>query len=116
MLREPKDSKDRPRSNRAAKLPPQNLDAEVSLLGAVLIDDEVLTRVSDIIHADDFYDKRHQAIFSSMLKLYESHKPVDLLTLSDELKKKDELDLIGGMDYLTELTNMVPTAANAEHY
>jgi replicative DNA helicase len=100
----------------SAKIPPQNLDAEVSLLGAVLIDEEVLTRVSDTLQADDFYDKRHRAIFSCMLKLYEFHKPVDLLTLSDELKKKDELDMIGGMDYLSELTNMVPTAANAEHY
>ena len=103
-------------NNPAGKLPPQNLDAEVSLLGAVLIDEEVLTRVTDTIGSDDFYDKRHKAIFAAMLKLYETHKPVDLLTLSDELKKKDELDMIGGMNYLTELTNMVPTAAHAEHY
>lgn len=100
----------------AGKIPPQNLDAEVSLLGAILIDEEVLTRVSDTVTTADFYDKRHQAIFNAMLKLYESHKPVDLLTLSDELKKKDELELMGGMDYLTNLTNMVPTAANATHY
>ena len=103
-------------TNSAAKIPPQNIDAEVSLLGAVLIDEDVLTRVSDVIHVDDFYDKRHTAIFGGMLKLYESHRPVDLLTLSDELKKKDELDMVGGMDYLTELTNMVPTAAHAEDY
>lgn len=99
-----------------AKLPPQNLDAEVSLLGAVMIDDEVLTRVGDTISSTDFYDKRHQAIFAAMLKLYEAHKPVDLLTLSDELKKTDQFELIGGMDFLSELTNMVPTTANAEHY
>lgn len=111
------DKKDRPkRPNAAAKIPPQNLDAEVSLLGAVLIDEDVLTRVSDVIRADDFYDKRHIAIFEAMLKLYETHKPVDMLTLSDQLKKKDQLEMIGGMDYLTELTNMVPTAAHAEHY
>jgi replicative DNA helicase len=118
----PKDSRgyrqgDKPkRPSSAGKLPPQNLDAEVSLLGAVLIDEDVLTRVSDVIHADDFYDKRHMAIFTGMLKLYESHRPVDLLTLSDELKKKEELDMVGGMGYITELTNMVPTAAHAEHY
>lgn len=104
------------RRSPVAKIPPQNVDAEVSLLGAVLIDEDVLTRVTDIINDDDFYDKRHRAIFSAMLHLYEMHKPVDLLTLSDELKKKDELEMIGGMNYLTELTNMVPTAANAEHY
>ncbi|SRR6266550_26139 len=100
----------------AGKIPPQNLDAEVSLLGAVLIDEEVMTRVTDTLRADDFYDKRHRAIFAAMLKLYELHKPVDLLTLSDELKKKEALDMVGGMSYLTELTNMVPTAAHAEHY
>ncbi len=112
----PKNNEGSKRPNIAAKIPPQNLDAEVSLLGAVLIDEEVLTRVSDALHMDDFYDKRHKAIFGAMLKLYETHKPVDMLTLSDELKKKQELEMVGGMDYLTELTNMVPTAANAEHY
>lgn len=99
-----------------AKIPPQSLDAEVSLLGAVLIDEDVLTRVSDKLHADDFYDKRHRAIFECMINLYEKHKPVDLLTLSDELKKKDYLETVGGINFLTELTNMVPTSANAEHY
>jgi replicative DNA helicase len=98
------------------KLPPQNLDAEVSLLGAALIDEGVLTRVSDKLSADDFYDKRHQIIFSAMLRLYEHNNPVDLLTLSDELKKKGELDNAGGAQYLTDLSNQVPTAAHAEHY
>lgn len=115
----PKDqpyAKQKPKVSAAAKIPPQNLDAEVSLLGAVLIDEDVLTRVTDILHAEDFYDKRHIAIFEAMLKLYEAHSPVDLLTLSNELKKKEALEMVGGMDYLTELTNMVPTAAHAEHY
>ena len=100
----------------AAKIPPQNLDAEMSLLGAVLIDEEVLADVSDKLHADDFYDKRHKMIFEAMMRLYERHRPVDLLTLSDELTKKDELDIVGGSSYLTELTNYVPTAANATTY
>jgi replicative DNA helicase len=98
------------------KIPPQNLDAEISLLGAVLIDEDVLTRVSDKLAADDFYDKRHQIIYAAVLRLYEHHKPVDLLTLSDELKKKSELDDSGGTQYLTDLSNQVPTAAHAEHY
>lgn len=106
--------KDYPQAS--GKLPPQNLDAEVSLLGAVLIDEEVLGRVSDVIEANDFYDKRHKAIYDAMMQLFETHKPVDLLTLSEELKKKDMLEPIGGVNYLSELTNMVPTAANAEHY
>jgi replicative DNA helicase len=98
------------------KLPPQNLDAETSLLGAILIDEDVLTRVSDKIIADDFYDRRHQLIYAAMLALYEHHKPVDLLTLADQLKKKGELDEAGGSNYLSELTNQVPTAAHAEGY
>lgn len=98
------------------KIPPQNVDAEVSLLGAILIDEEVLTNVSDSLFAADFYEKRHTTIYESMLRLYERHQPVDLLTLSDELQRKNQLELIGGSAYLSELTNMVPTAAHAEAY
>ena len=100
----------------AAKIPPQNLDAEMSLLGAILIDEEVLADVSDKLHPQDFYDKRHMMIFDAMMRLYEHHRPVDLLTLSDELTKKSELEIIGGSAYLTELTNYVPTAAHASTY
>ena len=100
----------------AGKVPPQNLDAEKSLLGAVLIDEETLADISEHVTPKDFYDKRHGTIFGGMMRLYEHHKPVDLLTLSDELKKKDELEVIGGSAYLTELTNYVPTAAHAEAY
>jgi replicative DNA helicase len=98
------------------KVPPQNIDAEKSLLGAVLIDEETLADISEHVTPKDFYDKRHATIFGGMRRLYEKHKPVDLLTLTDELKKKDELDMIGGSAYLTELTNYVPTAAHAEAY
>ncbi|HEX4662663.1 MAG TPA: replicative DNA helicase, partial [Candidatus Saccharimonadales bacterium] len=98
------------------KVPPQNVDAEVSLLGAILIDDEVLTNVSDSVDAIDFYDKRHAIIYEAMVRLYERRQPVDLLTLTDELQRKDAIDDIGGSAYLSELTNMVPTAAHAEAY
>lgn len=100
----------------AGKVPPQNIDAEMSLLGAILIDEEVLADVTELVTAKDFYDKRHSTIYGAMMRLYERHKPVDLLTLTDELKKKDELTTIGGSSYLTELTNYVPTAAHAEAY
>jgi replicative DNA helicase len=100
----------------AGKLPPQSLEAETSLLGAVLINEEVLADVSDKIKAIDFYDKRHSLIFDAMLHLFEAHKPVDLLTLTEELKRKDEIDIVGGPAYLAELTNAVPTAAHAESY
>lgn len=100
----------------AGKIPPQSLDAEMSLLGAVLIDEEVLADITEITAPHDFYDKRHQIVFGAMLRLYERHKPVDLLTLTEELKKKSELETIGGSAYLSELTNYVPTAAHAEAY
>jgi len=100
----------------AGKVPPQSVDAEMSLLGAVLIDEEVLADVSEHVNAKDFYDKRHAIIFDGMMRLYEKHKPVDLLTLTDELKRKKELEDVGGSAYLTELTNYVPTAAHAEAY
>ena len=98
------------------KVPPQNIDAEKSLLGAVLIDDEVLADVTEHVRPDDFYDKTHGIIFGAMMRLYEKHRPVDLLTLTDELKRKKEIDIVGGSAYLTELTTYVPTSAHAESY
>jgi replicative DNA helicase len=100
----------------AGKIPPQNVDAEKSLLGAVLIDEETLADISEHVTEKDFYEKRHSTIFTAMMSLYEKHKPVDLLTLTDELKRKKELDIIGGSAYLTDLTNYVPTSAHAEAY
>jgi replicative DNA helicase len=100
----------------AGKVPPQSIDAEMSLLGAVLIDEETLADISEHVTAQDFYDKRHGIIYGAMMRLYEQHKPVDLLTLTEELKRKNELEGIGGSAYLTELTNYVPTAAHAAAY
>lgn len=113
--RENRDRASKPVSS-GPKIPPQNLDAEMSLLGAVLIDEEVLADVSDTLREHDFYDKRHALIFAGMMRLYEHHRPVDLLTLSEEMSKKDELDIVGGSSYLTDLTNYVPTAAHASAY
>lgn len=98
------------------RIPPQNLDAEKSLLGAILIDEEVIADVAEHVHPSDFYDKQHGIVFGGMMRLYEHHKPVDLLTLTEELKKKDELDAVGGSAFLTELTNYVPSAAHARSY
>lgn len=100
----------------AGKVPPQNVDAEMSLLGAVLIDEETLADITEHVKPKDFYDKRHGVIFDAIMRLFEKNKPVDLLTLTDELKRKGELDEIGGSAYLTELTNYVPTAAHAASY
>ena len=98
------------------KIPPQNLEAEKSLLGAVLIDEDVLPDITEIVKPGDFYDKSHDIIFDGMVDLYEHHKPVDLLTLTDVLKKKEVLDKIGGASYLSELTNYVPTSAHSKAY
>lgn len=108
-----------PRDNQlpaGAKIPPQNIDAEVSLLGSILIEDEVISEIADRIQPDDFYEKRHGTIYEAMRQLFEKHKPVDLLTLSNALNNTGDLEMTGGSSYLTELTNAVPTAAHAEHY
>lgn len=99
-----------------AKVPPHSIDAEKSFLGAVLITEDVLAAASDRLRPEDFYDKNHAAIYRAMVALYEHRRPVDTLTLHEELKKKDEFEMVGGAGYLAELTNYVPTAAHAEEY
>jgi replicative DNA helicase len=95
---------------------PQNLDAEASLLGAILIDTDAIVKIADQISAEDFFDVKHQRIYEAITALYEKRSPIDVLTLADQLKNNGYLDLIGGPTYLTELTNFVPTAAHAEQY
>lgn len=97
-------------------LPPQNLEAETSLLGAILIDQEAIIRVADIVHADDFYVQAHQLIYTGMVDLYEARSPIDLLTLASKLEDNDALAKVGGSAYLTGLVDSVPTASNAAHY
>jgi replicative DNA helicase len=99
-----------------AKIPPQNTEAEASLLGALLIDSDAIVKIADMISAQDFYEERHQRIFEAVSTLYEQHKPIDVLTLSDRLQGTGFLDIVGGASYLTELTNFVPTAAHVEQY
>src|SRR5579872_5646869 len=105
-----------PSTTGATNSPPQNLEAEASLLGALLIDSEAIVKIADHIHAADFYDERHERIFEAILKLYEQHKAIDVLTLADQLKNSGYLEGIGGPAYLTQLTNFVPTAAHVEQY
>lgn len=99
-----------------AIIPPQNIEAEAGLLGSILLDSDALVDVADLVKPDDFYDNRHTLIFQAVLSLYEKRRPIDLLTLTDQLKTKDQIELAGGSAYLTELTNSVPTAAHAKHY
>ncbi|MDR2336936.1 MAG: replicative DNA helicase [Candidatus Nomurabacteria bacterium] len=98
------------------KMRPQNLEAEKSLLGALLISENSLPDVTEILTAADFYEKAHETIFASMVALYERHKPVDLLTVTNDLRAKKQLALANGASYLSDLMEYVPTAAHATAY
>ena len=98
------------------RVPPQDIVAEKSLLGAIMLDENVLPEVITIIKSGDFYDENHQLIFEAMSNLYDSHKPIDLLTLTNELKSLKKLKQFGGAPYLTELSNFVPAASHAKAY
>lgn len=99
-----------------ARIPPHDEQAEASVLGSILIDKEALSDVMDSLRPESFYKDAHLAIFASMMALYEKHEPVDIVTVTAQLKKMGKYKDIGGSAYLTELTNLVPTAANIEVY
>lgn len=103
-------------ATKEAIMPPQNVDAESSLIGSILIDADAIVRVADIINFNDFYDDRHQIIYKAISTLYSKHSPIDILTLTNQLKNEGNLNEVGGASYLTELTNYVPTAAHVEEY
>ncbi len=98
------------------RVPPQNLEAEKSVLGSILLDKDALIEVSGWLKPIHFYDDRHVTIYENILELFESGLPIDLVTISDKLKKKKVLSRIGGRAYLTELASFVPTSAHAEEY
>jgi replicative DNA helicase len=102
--------------NTSGRIMPQDLVAEQSLLGAIIINNDVLPEVLTIVRPRDFYDERHKIIFQAMLDLYDHHKPVDLLTLTSELKTQKKLNDIGKASYLAELSNFVPVASHAKAY
>jgi len=97
-------------------IPPQNLDAEQSVLGGILLENEAIAKALEMISAADFYKEAHRRIFNRMLDLYERNEPIDLITLTDELTKRKELEGVGGASYLAEVVSMAPTAANIRHY
>jgi len=98
------------------RLPPQSIEAEQSVLGALLIDKDAVIEVADFLRADDFYRGHHGTIYGAVLDLYERREPVDLVTVSETLERGGQLDAIGGSAYLTSLINLTPTAVNAVHY
>lgn len=100
----------------SGRIPPQDIDAEKSLIGALLISDAAFPNILELIKPHDFYDPRHRHIFHGMASLYNNHQPIDLITLQSILKAEKTLKDIGGVPYLTELSNFVPTASHAEAY
>ncbi|AAR34325.1 replicative DNA helicase [Geobacter sulfurreducens] len=98
------------------KVPPQSIEAEMSILGGVLLDNEAINRCLELIEADDFYRESHRKIFRAMIDLSNRSEPCDLITLTDMLKRKGELEEVGGGAYLATLVDYVPTAANIAYY
>ncbi|GIW69722.1 MAG: hypothetical protein KatS3mg101_0469 [Patescibacteria group bacterium] len=102
--------------NRNVHVPPHDEQAERSVLGALLLDKDAIVKVVEFLRPHHFYREPHQNIYSAVLSLFEKREPTDLITVPNELKKKGLLASVGGVAYLTELVNSVPTAANIEAY
>lgn len=98
------------------KVPPQNLEAEVAVLGSMLLDREAISSAIEILEADAFYSEAHRQIFQAIIKLYDENEAVDMVTLIEEFKKRSLLEKVGGAAYISGLANSIPTAANIGHY
>lgn len=98
------------------KIPPQNIEAERSVIGAILLENEAINNVLEILSVNDFYSESHRKIFSAILELYEKNEPSDLITLSNTLKNNKQLDNAGGVSYLASLVDNIPSAANVTYY
>ncbi len=98
------------------KLPPQNLEAENSVLGSILIDSESLIKIADSLKPEDFYLQANSIIYQSIIDLFNDRQNIDIVSVANKLKENKELDNIGGRAYLANLTNSVVTAANVESY
>ncbi len=103
-------------SNENIKLPPQNVEAEKSVLGSLMLDKDAVIKVANLIRQGDFYRDDHNMIYAAMTELYEKREPIDVLSLSNRLEEKNQLDAVGGSSYLTDLVNSVPSSANIVHY
>ncbi|NTW14934.1 MAG: replicative DNA helicase [Candidatus Moranbacteria bacterium] len=98
------------------RIPPHNLEAEQSVLGALMLDKDAIIKVADLVRPGDFYRSDHNAIYETMLELYEDREPIDVLSLANRLEEKGKLDAVGGSGYLASLVNVVPSASNVAHY
>jgi replicative DNA helicase len=99
-----------------SKIPPQNIEAEQSVLGSMLLSRDAIIDVSEIIKADDFYKESHKKLFDVMIEMFEKDIPVDLVTVVDELRKRNMLEAVGGIDYIASLSSNVITTANVSYY
>lgn len=98
------------------RIPPQNLDAEMALLGSIMLRPEALFDITDVINLDSFYSEKHRIVYETMMELFTKRSPIDLLSVSAKLKEKGWLDTIGGNTYLTEVVNSVPSSSNIAYY
>lgn len=98
------------------RVPPQNIEAEQSVLGAMLLDKDVIPAVSEILNGEHFYRQDHKEIFNAIMDLFETAKPVDIITVSEKLALNGTLDSIGGLEYISMLSNIVPSSENAVYY
>lgn len=103
-------------NNSVEKIPPQNLEAENAVLGALLIDKEAITKIADSLTPNEFYKNANKTIYEAIIELYSKKEPIDILSLSSKLEEKKQLDQTGGRTYLAELANSVPTSSNISHY
>jgi replicative DNA helicase len=102
-------------SSRIERLPPQNVEAEEAVLGALLIDPDAIIRVASILRPEDFYREKHGWIYDVALSLHDRREPIDFLTVCDELERRGQLDELGGPAHITSLINAVPTSIHVEH-
>ena len=98
------------------RVPPQNIEAEMAVLGSMLIEETAIADAIETLERSYFYKEAHRKIFLSIINLFDANKPVDIVTLIDDLKKRGQLEEVGGPAYVTSLTTVVPTAANINHY
>ncbi len=98
------------------RIPPHNLEAEMALLGSIMLRPDAIYEIMDITSPSSFYFEKNRAIFETMLELFAKRDPIDILSLTSRLKERDALERVGGTTFLTELTTMVPSSANIKHY
>jgi replicative DNA helicase len=98
------------------RIPPQNLEAEISVLGSLMLDKDAIIKIAGIISPEDFYENKNQIIYEAILGLFSKNTSIDILTVGNSLEEKKLVERIGGLSYLTDLVNAVPSAANVVHY